>query len=109
MKQVNKVKAISALPIHSRDIFFKKEMGKINASKDLFHNIRDTFSNKPKNIFKHKAFVLKDTLDFYSKKLVRGKKLSKQQYEQLNEAKSDINNLYAYLIKKIRHKQTKIN
>lgn len=109
MKQVNKVKAISALPIHSRDIFFKKEMGKINASKDLFNNIRDTFSNKQKTIFKHKAFVLKDALDFYSKKLIRGKKLSKQQYEQLNEAKSNINNLYAYLIKKIRHKQTKIN
>ena len=40
MKQVNKAKAISPLPIYSRDIFFKKEMGKINASKDLFNNIR---------------------------------------------------------------------
>ena len=42
MKQVNKVKAISALPIHSRDIFFKKR--NINASKEnIYSNIKHLF------------------------------------------------------------------
>ena len=100
MKQINKVKATSALPIHSHDIIFKKEMGKIKASEDLFNNIYDTFSNAQKNIFKYEVNNFKQILIIMQKKIIRGRNLSKAQREQLNETKANVNKLNAYLTKK---------
>ena len=68
MKQINKVKATSALPIHSHDIIFKKEMGKIKASEDLFNNIYDTFSNAQKNTFEYEVNNFKQIIAYYAKK-----------------------------------------
>ena len=100
MKQINKVKATSALPIHSHDIIFKKEMGKIKASEDLFNNIYDTFSNAPKNTFKYEVNNFKQIILYDARKIIRGRKLSKAQREQLNETKANVNKLHAYLTKK---------
>ena len=100
MKQINKVKATSALLIHSHDIIFKKEMGKIKASEDLFNNIYDTFSNAQKNIFKYEVNNFKQILIIMQKKIIRGRNLSKVQREQLNETKANVNKLHAYLTKK---------
>ena len=102
MKQINKVKATSALPIHSHDIIFKKEMGKIKASQDLFNNIYDTFSNAKKNAFKYEENNFKQIIlyDTKKKKIITGRKLSKAQREQLNETKANVNKLHAYLTKK---------
>ena len=100
MKQINKVKATSALPIHSHDIIFKKEMGKIKASEDLFNNIYDTFSNAQKNTFKYEVNNFKQIILYDARKIIRGRKLSKAQREQLNETKANVNKLHAYLTKK---------
>ena len=100
MKQINKVKATSALPIHSHDIIFKKEMGKIKASEDLFNNIYDTFSNAQKNTFKYEVNNFKQIILYDARKIIRGRKLSKAQREQLNETKANVNKLNAYLTKK---------
>ena len=100
MKQINKVKATSALPIHSHDIIFKKEMGKIKASEDLFNNIYDTFSNAQKNTFKYEVNNFKQIFLYDARKIIRGRKLSKAQREQLNETKANVNKLHAYLTKK---------
>ena len=100
MKQINKVKATSALLIHSHDIIFKKEMGKIKASEDLFNNIYDTFSNAQKNIFKYEVNNFKQIILYDAKIIIRGRKLSKAQREQLNETKANVNKLHAYLTKK---------
>ena len=100
MKQINKVKATSALLIHSHDIIFKKEMGKIKASEDLFNNIYDTFSNAQKNTFKYEVNNFKQIILYDARKIIRGRKLSKAQREQLNETKANVNKLHAYLTKK---------
>ena len=100
MKQINKVKATSALLIHSHDIIFKKEMGKIKASEDLFNNIYDTFSNAQKNTFKYEVNNFKQIILYDAKIIIRGRKLSKAQREQLNETKANVNKLHAYLTKK---------
>ena len=100
MKQINKVKATSALLIHSHDIIFKKEMGKIKASEDLFNNIYDTFSNAQKNTFKYEVNNFKQIILYDARKIIRGRKLSKAQLEQLNETKANVNKLHAYLTKK---------
>ena len=68
MKQINKVKETSALLIHSHDIIFKKEMGKIKASEDLFNNIYDTFSNAQKNAFKYEENNFKQNILYDAKK-----------------------------------------
>ena len=68
MKQINKVKETSALLIHSHDIIFKKEMGKIKASEDLFNNIHDTFSNAQKNTFRYEVNNFKQIIAYYAKK-----------------------------------------
>ena len=101
MKQINKVKATSALPTHSHDIIFKKEMGKIKASEDLFNNIYDTFSNAQKNAFKYEENNFKQIILYDAKKkIITGSKLSKAQREQLNKTKANVNKLHAYLTKK---------
>ena len=68
MKQINKVKETSALLIHSHDIIFKKEIGKIKASEDLFNNIHDTFSNAQKNTFRYEVNNFKQIIAYYAKK-----------------------------------------
>ena len=81
-------------------LFLKKEMSKIKASEDLFNNIYDTFSNAQKNIFKYEVNNFKQILIIMQKKIIRGRKLSKAQREQLNETKANVNKLHAYLTKK---------
>ena len=75
-------------------------MGKIKASEDLFNNIYDTFSNAQKNTFKYEVNNFKQIILYDARKIIRGRKLSKAQLEQLNETKANVNKLHAYLTKK---------
>ena len=75
-------------------------MGKIKASEDLFNNIYDTFSNAQKNTFKYEVNNFNQIILYDARKIIRGRKLSKAQREQLNETKANVNKLHAYLTKK---------